>query len=80
MTLAVEDVLQTNLTLIGVSLVNTPEEREAFREGVNTEVVTAEAGLGGEVIERTHNLNRDRITVVNTPDRTVIVKRVSCKR
>lgn len=79
MTLAVEDVLQTNLTLIGVSLVNTPEEREAFREGVNTEVVTAEAGLGGEVIERTHNLNRDRITVVNTPDRTVIVREYPAK-
>ncbi len=79
MALAIEDVLQTNLTLIGVRLVNTPEERETFREGVQTEIVTAEAGLGGEVFERTHNLSRDRITVVSTSDRTVIVREYPAK-
>ena len=76
MALITEDVLQANLTLVGVRLVNTSDEREAFREGVGTEVVTTEAGLAGsdDVLERTHNLSRDRITVVGNPDRTVIVR------
>jgi hypothetical protein len=81
MALAVENVLQSNLTLVGVKLVNTPQEREAFRKGVDTEVVTTEASLVGsdEVIERIHNLSRDRITVVSTPDRTVIVREYPAK-
>ena len=57
-------------------MVNTPEEREAFRKAVETEVVTTETGLVGsdEVVERTHVLSRDRITVVSNPDRTIVVR------
>lgn len=78
MTLVVEDILQANLTLVGVKLVNTPEERTAFRKVVGTEIVTTEAGLVGsdEIVERSHNLNRDRITVVSNSgtDRTIVAR------
>ena len=66
------DTLQTNLVLVGISLINTPEEIAAFRQQVDTEVMTAEAGLGTELINRSHTLNRDRIAVLRIADRTTI--------
>ena len=74
MAVTIRDVLQTNLILVGVSLINTPEEHAAFRKDVGTEVVRAEIGLGQEVIERTHTLNRDRITVTESSGRSVITR------
>ena len=67
MALPVENVLQANLTLVGVKLVNTPDERLAFRKAVDTEVATSETGLVGsdEIVERTHVLSRDRIVVTS---------------
>ena len=74
MPLNVEDVLQANLVLIGVRLVNTPEEITAFRSGVGTDVTTAEAGLNDKIVDRTHVLNRDRIRVTGNPDRSSIAR------
>ena len=79
MAIEIVDVLQTNLILIGARLVNTSEELEAFRKDVGTETVTAESGLGGDVIERTHTLSRDRITVGMTSDRTAIIREYPSK-
>ncbi len=70
----IEDILQVNLVLVGFSLVNTHEETQAFRREVGTEIATVEAGIGPEVMSRTHTLNRDRITVVSNPDRTTVAR------
>ena len=74
MPVTIEDILQTNLVLIGVSLINTPEELSAFRHSVGTEVTSVETGLGPEVVNRTHTLNRDRITVTGAPERSAIAR------
>ena len=58
--------------LVGISLINTPEEIAAFRQQVDTEVMTTEAGLGTELINRSHTLNRDRIALQRVADRTTI--------
>ena len=70
----IEDILQVNLVIVGLRLVNTQEETQAFRREVGTEITTAEAGMGQEVISRTHTLNRDRISVVSNPDRTTVAR------
>ena len=80
MAVTIEDVIEANLILVGVSLVNTSEELSAFRKDVGTEVVRAETGFGAEVIDRTHTLNRDRIRVVGTPDRSAIVRDYPAER
>lgn len=74
MTVVIEDIPQINLVLVGVSLIKTTEETAAFRQGVGTEVATAEAGMGSEVINRTHTLNRDRITITWAADRSTIAR------
>lgn len=74
MAVKIEDVLQTNLVLVGISLLNTPAEVSAFRQQVGTEVVSTEAGIGNEVINSTHTLSRDRITVASIADRTSVLR------
>ena len=66
------DVLQANLVLVGIGLINTQEEITAFRRAVETEVLSVEAGVGTEVVNRFHTLNRDRIGVSRVGDRTTI--------
>ena len=70
----IENILQANMVFVGISLVNKPNELTAFRESVGTEVTSVEAGMGTEVINRTHTLNRDRIKVTGTPDRSAIAR------
>ena len=74
MPVTIEDVLQANMILVGINLINTPEELTAFRGDVGTEVVTAETGFGNEIVERTLTLNRDRIRVMWASDRSAIVR------
>ena len=62
------------MVLVGIRLVNTPTELAAFRESVGAEVATVEAGIGTEVVNSTHSLNRERIKITGTPDRSVIVR------
>ena len=70
----VEDVLQVNLVLVGLNLLNTQQETAAFRQAAGTEVLSTETGVANEVISRTHTLNRDRITIARTPDRSSVVR------
>ena len=70
----IEDILQANMVLIGISLVNTPNELAAFHKSVGTEITSVEAGMGTEVVNRIHTLNRDRIKVTGTPDRSGIAR------
>ena len=74
MAIKIIDVLQANLVLVGVGLINTQDEVAAFRRDVGTEVLSTEAGLGGELVNRSHNLNRDRIGITRVSDRTTIVR------
>ena len=74
MAVIIEDVLQANMVLVGVNLINTPAETAAFRQSVGTEVTTVETGMGSEVVNRTHALNRDRIKVTESPDRSAIAR------
>ena len=74
MAVRVEDVLQVNLIVVGVNLINTQEELDALRREVGVEIVTGEARLGAELVERTHDLNRDRIMIRSTPERTAIAR------
>ena len=69
-----EEVLEVNLVLAGISLLNTTEEASAFRQGVKAEVRASEAVSGSEMIHRSYTLNRDRVMVTVTPDRSVIVR------
>ena len=62
------------MVLAGISLFNTPNELAAFRESVGTEITSVEAGVGTEVFNRTITLNRDRIKVTGTPDRSAIAR------
>lgn len=79
------DVLKTNLVLIGVRLLNTPDARAKFDDGVGTDVSETGVGItlnisvaplpvGPTQLElgQTLTLNRDRITLELTPDRTTI--------
>lgn len=74
MAVKIDDVLQANLILVGVRLINTQEEIEAFRLAVAREIATTEAGVGTDVVNRTHTLNRDRITVSANAERTTIAR------
>ena len=72
MAVEILDILQANLVLVGIGLINTQEEIAAFRQAVGTEVMSVEAGIGSEVINRAHTLNRDRIALSRVADRTTI--------
>jgi hypothetical protein len=74
MAVKIEDILQINLVLVGLSLLNTAQETSNFRRAVGTEVLTTEAGIGNEVVNRTHTLSRDRITIAGSPDRTSVIR------
>ena len=79
MAVTIENVLQANMVLVGVSLINTADELAAFRQGVRTEVTTSEAGWGTEVVNRAHALDRDRIKVTRSPDRSAIAREYPTK-
>lgn len=68
MAVEVQDVLKANFVLVGVGLVTKPEELDAFRDAVDTEVeIGPNLFLGGSLpsIEAggTVTLNRDRIVL-----------------
>ena len=70
----IEDVLQINLVLVGVSLLPTDENRTKFRNEVGTEIVTTEVGIGPETVNRTVAVGRDRIVISVLPDRSTIAR------
>ena len=73
MTASIEDVLQVNMVLVGIGVINTQSELASFYEDVGVEVTSVEAGVvGADTINRTHTLNRDRININATQDRSVV--------
>ena len=80
MAVEVQDVLKANIVLLGVELLTSgPEELDAFRDAVDTEVgIAPNLVLGGPLpnIEAsgTLTLNRDRIVVEISPSRSTIAR------
>ena len=78
MTLPTSEVLRTNLVLVGIRLLAAPEEFEAFRLAVGVDVQVAGAGLSTNIQSGITEpivglaLNRDRIALELSADRTVI--------
>ena len=74
----VQDILKVNIVLVGIGLLNNPNEAKAFSDAVNTEVVTSGVGLsfGMPTLPpepgRTLELQRDRISLQLMPGRTAI--------
>ena len=83
-TVRVQDVLKANLTLVGVGLLGSDEERERFGRGVGTDVSGAIAGFALPPIPgltarsqdlelgQRLRLDRDRIELEIVGDRTII--------
>ena len=74
MTVVIEDVVQVNLVLVGINLVNTPENIEAFSNDASTDLTVTAIGVGANPINRTIEMHRDRISVTVTQDRSVIAR------
>ena len=78
MSIKYEDVLKAELVLVGFSLLNNPQEFEAFRSQAETDVVisgqtmTIEALTNVAEAGRTISLNRDRIVLDISPSRASI--------
>ena len=73
-----QEVLKTNIVLVGIGLLNEPTQLNAFIESVATDVVVAGAGLSIDIpsnvaeAARTLTLNRDRIALDLSPSRSII--------
>ena len=78
MVASVQDVLKTNMVLVGVGLLNASEEVSAFTEAVGTDVVLSGAGIAFGIPAvppesgRVLTLNRDRIALELFPSRSTI--------
>ncbi len=87
MEIELDDILKVNIVLLGIQILNNPEQREAFKDSVGTEVVE---GVQGAIelaigISSTGSLpppppllplvlNRDRITLNGVPGRSDVTK------
>ena len=86
MAFKIEDVLESSFVLLGIGLLSTPAERDAFINQCNTEV-TSETGIGiasagtSRTQENIHilKLNRDRITLEISPGRCSIKREYPAK-
>ena len=89
MEIELDDILKVNIVLLGIQILSTPEQRQAFRESVETEVIEGpQGGIGvtigispGGVVPETAPmplpplvLNRERITLLGVPGRSDIIK------
>ena len=76
----VQDVLKINIVLVGIVLLNNPNETKEFSDAVNTEVITSGVGLSFGMPSRppepgrTLELQRDRISLELMPGRAAIEK------
>ena len=74
----IRDVLKINVVLVGIGLLNTPDEVHAFSEAVATDVQMSEAGLvlglppALPELGRRLAIPRERVTLDLSPARTVI--------
>ena len=79
MTVTVQDMLKSDLVLVGVELLKSPTEANRFRELVKADVRMGTGLATNEASGETHpmrsfNLNRDRIILNSLPDRSSLVK------
>ena len=90
MSIVFDDVLKIDMVLVGIRLLSTSEERDAFDKAVDTEVLESampslklDIGAGGvqpnasnqfNLASTTLLLSRDRITLELTPDRSNITR------
>ena len=78
MAVKIQDVVRANLVLLGLRLINTPNELQAFKSAVGTDVQVAGASLVANIPTgvtepgRVLTLNRDRITLDLSPSRAAI--------
>ena len=85
MTIRITDFLEVNLTLLGISLLNLPEGVAEFRRAARVEISQASMGMalpveiqfpeGLPIPRHRFDLERDRISVVVSDDRSVISRR-----
>ena len=90
MSVRLEDVLQVNFVLVGIRLLNTPDERAAFNRIIDTEVseapgvgeltFNAPEGTPIDLAPKTLTLNRDRISLTLLPDRSTISRDYPLKK
>lgn len=78
MSTEVQDILKINIVLVGIQLLTGPEKVKAFSDEIGTEAIVSDAGLvlgltprGPEPGLRL-SLHRERTTIDNIGDRTVI--------
>lgn len=79
MPVTVHEIVRANLVLVGVVLLNAPDETERFRTALDADLreeLGLTANLAGGLPEptRTVAMNRDRITLTLSPSRTSIDK------
>ena len=78
MAVTTPEVVKANIVLVGIRLLSAPEEVEAFRRAIATEVQIAGAGLATNIQsgitepQFVLTLNRDRITLELSPSRSAI--------
>ena len=92
MDIELDDILKVNIVLLGIQILNSPEQREAFKDIVGTEVVEGTQ----DIIELAINipaigssppspplplvLNRERITLNGLPGRSQVEKKYPSDR
>ena len=76
---AIADILRMDVVLVGLSLLGQERERAAFAQRVDTDVTFAEIAQGPPggtptPFQTAVTLQRDRIAVVTSQDRTVVIR------
>ncbi|MXY71466.1 MAG: hypothetical protein F4Y97_00340 [Dehalococcoidia bacterium] len=79
MSVTKREVLKSNIVLVGIALLNSEAEIDAFRNAVDAEVTVELPGLPGlslssplQEVPRLIKINRDRIVLNISPERSVI--------
>ena len=73
------DVVTTNLVLVGIGLLKTPEESEEFKSALDTELrmeigLLANAQTGITEQSKTFTLSRERISLTLSANRSTVAK------
>ena len=81
----IQDVLKVNIVIVGVNILTSPKEFEAFSREVGTEVTEERVEIGNEltpvvsVVRRNLSLKRDRIIIGCLPDKTIVEREFPSK-
>ena len=90
MTIQITDILEVNLTLVGISLLNSPEGVTEFRRAVRVELSQVSMGIplpveipfpeGLPIPRQRFDLERDRISVGVSDDRSTISRKYPTRK